>query len=56
MENNGIPKRIQKKVIELVKCTGCWDPELDFGDAVEIMANFCIKNKKELEKWKKKNK
>ena len=53
MANNGISKRIQRRVIELVKETGCWNPEKNFGDCIEQMALFCIDHKQKLEKWKK---
>lgn len=53
---NGKPKRIQKRVLNLVKNTGCWDPECKFADAVEILALFCIDNKKQFEKWEQKKK
>ncbi len=54
MANNGSKsKRIQKRVLGLVKKTGCWDPECNFTDAVEIMALFCIDKQKILKKWKK---
>lgn len=45
MANNGKPKRIQKGVLDLVKETGCWDPECNFNDAVEILSLFCIHHK-----------
>ena len=51
MGNNGIQRRIQQRVIDLVKKTGCWDQEDDLTDAVENMALFCIKNKSEVKKW-----
>ena len=51
MGNNGNPRRIQKRVRDLVKKTGCWDQEENIGDAIENMALFCIKRKKEVKKW-----
>ena len=48
---NGDLRRIQKKVIDLVKKTGCWDQEKNIGDAIENMALFCIKRKKEVKEW-----
>jgi hypothetical protein len=54
MGNNGLPRRIQKRVIQLVKKTGCWDHDESFGNAVERMARFCIYHKTEVDKWMKK--
>lgn len=51
MGNSGNPRRIQKRVRDLVKKTGCWDQEENIGDAIENMALFCIKNKKEVKRW-----
>lgn len=56
MVDNGIQKRIQRRVLEKVKETGAWNPEKHFTDAVENLALFCIENKLKLEKWLKKNK
>lgn len=60
MGNIGAPRRIQKEVRDLVKRTGCWDPEIKFGDAIKIMANFCIFRKGDFkeynEKWKNQKK
>lgn len=54
MVDNGIQKRIQKRVLELVKKSGCWNPEKNFGVAVEELALFCIYHKKQFKEWKKK--
>ena len=54
MANNGIQKRIQKRVLDLAKKTGHWDPEKDFSDCAESMALFCIHHKDCPKKWKKK--
>jgi len=51
MGSSGNPRRIQKRVRDLVKRTGCWDPEENIGKAIENMALFCIKRKKEVKEW-----
>lgn len=56
MGNKGNPRRIQQRVIDLVKESGCWDQEENLGDAIENMALFCIKKKKEVKEWIKKKK
>ncbi len=52
----GKPLRIQQKVKDLVKKAECWDPEEEFGDAVENMANFCIEKKGEFKRWMERKK
>ena len=51
MANEGKPKRIQERVLEMVNDLPCATIENNFNKAVEQMALFCKKNKKEFKEW-----
>lgn len=53
MVNNGIPRRIQKRVLSLMEDLPCDKLDKNVGQLVEVMTLFCIDNKVKFGKWYK---